>query len=120
MKHTLLIGVVAGALAVVPATAQSPSSSQPPAGAKPNPTATHKPATAVDKQTASSTVAAADRAFVKEAAIGGMAEVELGTIAKEKASNADVKQFADRMATRHSKANDELEQWATQKSVTLP
>jgi len=49
-----------------------------------------------------------------------MAEVELGTLAKEKASSADVKQFADRMVTDHGKANDELKQWAQQKKVTLP
>ena len=57
---------------------------------------------------------------MKEAAIGGMAEVELGTLAKEKASNPDVKAFGDRMVTDHSKANDELKQWAQQKNVTLP
>jgi putative membrane protein len=62
----------------------------------------------------------ADQPFAQEAAMGGMAEVELGTLAKEKASNADVKQFADRMVTDHGKANDELKQWAQQKKVTLP
>jgi putative membrane protein len=61
-----------------------------------------------------------DRAFAREAAIGGIAEVELGTLAKEKGSNADVKQFGDRMVTDHSKANEELKQWAQQKKVTLP
>jgi putative membrane protein len=64
--------------------------------------------------------ATADQAFAKEAAVGGMAEVELGNLAKDKASSADVKQFGDRMATDHGKANDELKQWASQKSVTLP
>jgi len=62
----------------------------------------------------------ADQPFAREAAIGGMAEVALGTLAKEKASSADVKQFADRMVTDHGNANDELKQWAQQKHVTLP
>jgi putative membrane protein len=62
----------------------------------------------------------ADQPFAREAAIGGMAEVELGNLAKEKGSNTDVKQFADRMVTDHGKANDELKQWAQQKRVTLP
>src|SRR2546423_354224 len=63
---------------------------------------------------------ASDDNFVNEAAIGGMAEVELGNLAKEKASNSDVKTFGDRMATDHGKANDELKSWAQQKNVTLP
>jgi putative membrane protein len=62
----------------------------------------------------------ADQPFAREAAMGGMAEVALGNLAKEKASNADVKQFADRMVTDHGKANDDLKQWAQQKKVTLP
>src|SRR3954467_15601540 len=62
----------------------------------------------------------ADQSFAREAAIGGMAEVELGNLAKDKGSNADVKRFGDRMATDHGKANDELKQWAQQKNVTLP
>ena len=57
---------------------------------------------------------------MNEAAIGGLAEVELGNLAKEKASNPDVKSFGDRMATDHGKANDELKNWAQQKNVTLP
>ena len=62
----------------------------------------------------------ADQPFAREAAVGGLAEVELGNLAKEKASSTDVKQFADRMVTDHGKANDELKQWAQQKKVTLP
>jgi putative membrane protein len=62
----------------------------------------------------------ADHPFAREAAMGGMAEVDLGNLAKEKASNADVKQFAARMVTDHSKANEELKQWAQRKKVTLP
>jgi|SRR4051812_54678 putative membrane protein len=62
----------------------------------------------------------ADQSFAREAAIGGMAEVDLGNLAKDKGSNADVKQFGDRMATDHGKANEELKQWAQQKKVTLP
>lgn len=61
-----------------------------------------------------------DRAFALEAALGGMAEVELGNLAKEKAASHDVKQFGDRMVTDHSKANEELKQWAQQKSIGVP
>lgn len=78
------------------------------------------PAFAQQSAKASGNLAATDRTFVKEAAIGGLAEVELGNLAKEKASNADVKQFGDRMVTEHGKANDELKQWAEKNNVTLP
>ena len=62
----------------------------------------------------------ADTKFMKEAAQGGMAEVALGQLAVEKASNADVKKFGQRMVDDHSKANDKLKQLASQKNVALP
>lgn len=65
-------------------------------------------------------IAAADQAFVREAAIGGMAEVDLGQLAAAKAENPDVKQFGQRMVDDHGKANSELKNWASQKNVTLP
>ena len=65
-------------------------------------------------------LAPADRTFVRQAAAAGMAEVEMGRLATSKASNADVKQFGQRMVDDHSKANDELKAWAAKKNVTLP
>jgi len=61
-----------------------------------------------------------DRQFVMEAAQGGMAEVELGQLATQKASSDAVKQFGQRMVTDHGKANDELKTLAQSKSITLP
>jgi putative membrane protein len=63
---------------------------------------------------------AADEAWVMKVAKGGMAEVELGKLASEKASNDAVKQFGQRMVTDHSKANDELKALADSKKITLP
>jgi putative membrane protein len=57
---------------------------------------------------------------MEEAAVGGMAEVEMGKLAQQKAANDQVKQFGSRMATDHSKANDELKSLAASKGVTLP
>lgn len=62
----------------------------------------------------------ADRQFVKKAAQGGMAEVELGQLATEKAASPEVKQFGQRMVDDHTKANDQLKQVASDEGVTVP
>src|SRR5882757_10113171 len=69
---------------------------------------------------AAAPVFAADEAFVMKVAKGGMAEVELGKLAADKATSADVKKFGQRMADDHSKANDELKTLAQSKNITLP
>jgi putative membrane protein len=61
-----------------------------------------------------------DEVFVLDVAKDGMAEVEVGNLASEKATSDDVKKFAQRMVTDHGKANDELKTLAQSKSVTLP
>jgi putative membrane protein len=61
-----------------------------------------------------------DRHFMKDAAQGGMVEVELGQLVADKASSPEVKEFAQRMVKDHSQANDQLKQIASQKGVTLP
>jgi putative membrane protein len=71
-------------------------------------------------QTGSSDRMTADSAFITKAAQGGMAEVRHGQLAADKASNSDVKQFAQQMVDDHSKSNDELKQLASSKGVTLP
>jgi putative membrane protein len=70
--------------------------------------------------TGTTTVSSADQEFMTKAAIGGMAEVNLGNVAAQKGTNADVKAFGNQMVTDHSKANDELKALAAQKGVTLP
>jgi len=66
------------------------------------------------------TLAAGDEKFIREAALGGEAEVELGRLAAIKASSADVKQFGQRMVDDHSKANMELMDIARRKNLTVP
>ena len=61
-----------------------------------------------------------DNTFLTSAAQGGMAEVEMGRLAVQKASNPAVKEFGQHMVDDHSKANDELKGIASQKSLSLP
>ncbi len=61
-----------------------------------------------------------DRAFITEAAIGGMAEVDLGQLASSQASNDKVKAFGQKMVADHGKAGDELKRLAASKQVTVP
>jgi putative membrane protein len=68
----------------------------------------------------SAQVSSSDKMFMDKAAQGGMAEVQLGQLATEKAQSDDVKKFGQRMVDDHSKANDQLKSLASQKSVTLP
>lgn len=65
-------------------------------------------------------VSADDKAFMTEAASGGIAEVEMGNAAVKQAQNAEVKSFGQHMIEDHSKANAELKQLASQKNVQLP
>jgi putative membrane protein len=64
--------------------------------------------------------AATDQMFASEAAIAGMAEVELGKMAMQQGSNAKVKSFGQMMVTDHTKSGDELKSIAKSKGMTLP
>jgi len=58
--------------------------------------------------------------FVKEAAQGGMAEVELGQLASKNAQDPEVKKFGQMMVSEHGKANAELKTLAGKKNWTMP
>jgi len=72
------------------------------------------------RSTTTAQLAGAEQAFIKEAATGGLMEVELGKLAAEKASSAEVKQFGQRMVDDHGKANQQLSTIAQQKNVQVP
>jgi putative membrane protein len=61
-----------------------------------------------------------DAAFYKKAAEGGIAEVQLGKLAQDKAPTASVKEFGAMMVTDHSAANDKLKAIASRKGIKLP
>src|SRR6185295_1472389 len=95
MKQAVFAGAVVLAMAAVPAFAQY-------------------------GQKTAATKGMTDQHFVMDVAHDGMAEVELGKMAAEKASNDQVKKFGQRMADDHAKAGDELKALAEKKSITWP
>jgi putative membrane protein len=95
MKNAMLAGAVVLAMAASPASAQTYGQAK-----------TGK--------------AMSDQHFVTDVANVNMAEVELGKLATDKASNDQVKKFGQRMVDDHGKAGDELKALAQKKNMTLP
>jgi putative membrane protein len=61
----------------------------------------------------------AERDFIQDQLGDGMKEVQLGRIAQERATNPQVKEFAQTMVRDHQAAGDELKQIATRGNVQL-
>ena len=72
------------------------------------------------KPTAAAESSATTKSFVREAAGGGLAEVELGQLAQEKGTSEAVKSFGARMVQDHDKAGKELRAIAEDKGIQLP
>ncbi len=62
----------------------------------------------------------ADSKFVTAAAQGGLAEVKLGELAKEKGSNQTVTGFGEQMVKDHTAANEKLKSVVSGKGLTVP
>lgn len=71
-------------------------------------------------QGAGQTASAADKKFVQKAMEGGMAEVELGQLAVEKASSPDVKNFGQRMVDDHTKMNEQMKPVGARLGIAPP
>jgi putative membrane protein len=61
-----------------------------------------------------------DGSFYKNAAEGGIAEVDAGRLAQDKANSQQVKDFGAMMVKDHSAANEKLQALAASKNITLP
>jgi putative membrane protein len=61
-----------------------------------------------------------DRQFVRDAAIAGLSNVELGKLAAEKASSEDVRQYGKQLSEDQTKTNDRLKEVASQQSISIP
>lgn len=72
---------------------------------------------------ASITAFAADhdsKKFLAESAQDGIAEIRICKLALQKSQNADVKKFAQRMITDHTRMDNEIKALAQKKGLTLP
>lgn len=114
LLSSLAIGVVCAGFALGAAAQGSATTSPPSSGTSAGSTASGKAGARTDS------LAAADRRFLMNAAEGGMAEVALGQLAKERATNDAVKRFGERMVKDHTAANEELTSLAQSKGVQLP
>ena len=83
MKRVMLTSSFVALLAASPAFAQGGTTAQPPVNQR-----------SIEPSAATQQFTRQDTEFVNEAARAGMAEVELGQLAREKASSAEVKAFA--------------------------
>ena len=61
-----------------------------------------------------------DREFVNKAATGGLAEVELGRIAAQRAARPSVRSFGERMVTDHGRSSEQLASLARSKGIEVP
>lgn len=117
MKRTLLITLLAVALAACNTENTTENAKDAAAGDAISSTSASIPA-ATD--TMNNTATLSNDEFVVKAATGGIMEVTLGNIAMQKATNADVKALAQTIATDHANANEELKAIASAKGITLP
>ncbi len=69
---------------------------------------------------AAAPLSAQDRSFAKQAANGGLAEVDEGLLAVSRAQSQDIKQFGQHMIDDHTANNQELMTLLEQKGITPP
>lgn len=69
---------------------------------------------------AASMAATPDMKFMKNAAQGGMAEVQAGELAASQGTHPQVRSFGQQMVADHGKANQELMTLASAKGMQLP
>jgi putative membrane protein len=105
MTQTMIAAALAFTIGAAPALAQTSTT-----------TTTSQSGTTAE----AGAVAESDQKFVKKVAQDNIAEIDLGTLAQERAQSDEVKQFADRMIQDHGKANEELEGIAQSKKVVIP
>jgi putative membrane protein len=61
-----------------------------------------------------------DQEFLQKAAVGGLYEVQAGSLAQSKGQSEGVQSFGAMLVKDHSAANEELKALAASKGITLP
>lgn len=117
--------ILSGALFLSGALASAqarPSGEQPtPTNASPSaPTAGEAGLSAQQQEQNSAAGSMQDKAFVRSALEGGMAEVQMGQLAAQKGNSDDVKQFGQKMVNDHTQLGDQMKQVAEQLNVQPP
>jgi putative membrane protein len=118
MRGTKLLLAISLAIFAMALIAAGQSTPQPAPSTPASPSTAAKPASPAPSN--ATNLSAADKKFLTEAAEAGMAQVQLGQLATQKASSDDVKKFAQRMVDEHGKVNEKLAQIAASSSVVLP
>lgn len=73
-----------------------------------------------DENSDTNSVSSRDSNFVEQAAQAGMLEVQLGALAQQNSTNADVTAYGQQLVQDHSAANAELAQIASSNGVQIP
>ncbi len=119
-NKTVLAGIFSGVLLLIPAAATAQSPANPQSGTPQNSQRPSQSAPDGNNPNAPSPEKVDDKKFVKEAAIGGLTEIELGKLAAERGSSDAVKQFGQRLVDDHAKANSQLKDVATRAGFAVP
>lgn len=107
MKYQLAAASVVALIVAAPAWAQTGTTSPGAAGQTTAPSG-------------GASLSQQDRQFMNDAAAGGLAEVELGKIAEQKATDPAVREYGRWMVTDHTLANHMLQQVAQNLGVQVP
>jgi putative membrane protein len=117
MKHLVLLS--ASALALTVAACQQESGGAPDQQNQAV-NAAQDATSGVVGSVAAPTGALTTEAFVSNAAIGGMYEVEAGRIAAQRSTNPRIKALGERMVADHTKAGDALKPIAAAANIAIP
>ncbi|HET6632196.1 MAG TPA: DUF4142 domain-containing protein [Rhodanobacteraceae bacterium] len=101
---------------VPPTTTAAAPMTVPPAST----TATVRYGAAPPTTTASVMTGSMSGSFVAKAATGSMLEIKLADIAMDKSNNDDVKDFANKIKSDHTEANNKLKSIAQQEGLAVP
>lgn len=127
MKRTpmLIAGALSAAIGCGSAIAQTPADAKASAGSSVTggqaaPAAQPGTGTRNSETRKDDKLSRTDRRFIEQAAESGMFEVQVAQLAASKATDAGVKDFANKLVTDHQQANNELVQLANARHVELP